>query len=140
MKVKLIDKKCMPTKGYVGDAGWDLYARLDEPIDLYPNGQAIIPCGIAIEIPKGYYGNIKTRSSTAQRGLHIAEGVIDPNYRGEIKITVHNISTKHITIKPYERLAQLVLTRYYEDYEIEIVDDLSNTERGEKGFGSTGKF
>lgn len=141
MRIKILDEKCMPTKGYISDAGWDLYARLEKEIVLKSLERVTIPAGIAVELKPNTYGNIKTRSSVAQKGLLIMEGVIDPNYRGEIKITLVNLNPYPVIIKPYERIAQLVVTRLDEDSTkgYKVVDVLSETERGDKGFGSSGR-
>lgn len=140
MKIKLIDKNCMLSKGYVNDAGWDLRAKISEPISLHSMCRATIPVGIAVELPEGTVGIVKGRSSIAKQGVLVMEGVIDQGYRGEIAVTVVNVGIEPVEIRPYDRLAQmLVLNLCKEGFDLEVVDKLEETSRGEKGFGSTGK-
>jgi len=140
MKIKLLDKFCMPTKGYIGDAGLDLRTRIDEPIFLHSMCRATIPVGIAVELPPGTVGIVKGRSSVAKQGILVMEGVIDEGYRGEIAVTVVNVGIEPIKITPYERIAQLLVLNINEEAKtLEVVDELSKSSRGEKGFGSTGK-
>lgn len=131
----------LPTYGSAEAAGADLYACLDETVSILPGETAWIPTGIALEVPKGYAGLIYARSSMgAKRGLAPANkvGVIDSDYRGEIRVVLLNHSKMSQSIENGERIAQFlitpVLTPVYEE-----VDTLSDTERGIGGFGSTGK-
>lgn len=139
MKIKLIDKNCMLSKGYVNDAGWDLKAKTSGFIKIYPMCRATIPVGVAVELPEGTVGIVKGRSSMAKRGILVMEGVIDQGYRGEIAVTVVNLGQDIVVIKPYDRIAQLlVLDLCEKGFDLEVVDKLEDSSRGEKGFGSTG--
>lgn len=138
MKIKLLDKNCMPYKKYQNDAGLDLRARIDGEIRFYPNMRMTIPTGVCIEIMPGLVGDIRPRSGLVKDlGLVAQYGTIDAGYTGEIGVTLINLSTQHVTIQPYERIAQLVIHPILIP-EIEIVDDLEESDRGDKGFGSTG--
>lgn len=144
LKIKKIrDNAIIPTIGSEKAAGIDLYACIDEPIVLMPNkrNQAIIPTGIACEFPKGYFGAIAVRSSVGIKrniGLMNQLGVIDEDYRGEIMLGVYNFGENYQVINPGERLAQMILLPYV-TYNIVETQTLTETERGEGGFGSTGK-
>lgn len=140
MKIVLLDKKCEPFKAHPQDAGFDLKARISETIYMHPNMRVTIPTGICIAVPKGYVGDIRPRSGIVKdRGLVAQYGTVDSGYTGEVKVTIINLSTKHQTIEPYERIAQLVVLPIA-TFELEYVDKLDETERGNNGFGSTGKF
>ena len=138
---KLRNNSIIPTRGDSKAAGIDLYACIDFPITVLPNKSVKIPSGIACEFPKGYFGLVLPRSSVgAKRHLSLANtaGVIDESYRGEIIMVFKNDGDKYQTIEPGERLAQMILLPYV-TYNIIETDILSETERGEGGFGSTGK-
>lgn len=141
LKLKKLDDS-VPTPAYAkpGDAGLDLYAAQDASID--PGCREIISTGIAIAIPEGYAGFVQPRSGLAAReGLTIVNtpGLIDSGYRGEIKVIALNTDLKNtIQIERGERIAQLVIQEV-PVVTIDVVDELDATERGEGGFGSTGK-
>lgn len=137
MKIKLLDPEMGPYKQYSEDAGWDLRAR--EACSIYPDDVVAIKTGVCVEIPTGYAGEIRPRSSITKRGLIIPLGTIDSQYRGEIEIIVLNPFSKRQIIERGERIAQLVITPCMLGT-LEIVDDLSPSTRGEAGFGSTGRF
>ncbi len=131
----------LPTYGSVEAAGADLYAFLEAPVEIGAGKTCFIPTGIALEVPKGCAGLIYARSGLAcKRGLAPANkvGVVDSDYRGEVKVALHNHGLTAQTVEPGERIAQFiitpVLTPAYEE-----VPALDNTERGAGGFGSTGK-
>ena len=131
----------IPTYGSAEAAGADLYACLEETVVIQPGEVFWVPTGIALEVPKGCAGLIYARSSLgAKRGLVPANkvGVVDSDYRGEVKVVLFNHSKEPQTLEPHERVAQLiitpVLTPAYEE-----VEELSDTSRGVGGFGSTGK-
>ena len=137
---KLNDKAVVPTYGSEYSAGADLYACIDGQITVPPHGTGIIPTGIAIELPMGLAGLIYARSGLAsKKGLAPANkvGVVDCDYRGEVKVALHNHSDIPQTVAAGERVAQLVITPYV-TAEFVTVDELSETVRGEGGFGSTG--
>ncbi len=138
---KLSANAILPTYGSNEAAGADLYACLDEAVEIQPGEVFWVPTGIALEVPKGCAGLIYARSSLGvKRGLAPANkvGVIDSDYRGEIRVVLLNHSNQVQTVAPGERIAQLiitpVLTPAYDE-----VEELSDTQRGEGGFGSTGK-
>lgn len=137
---KLDDRAVTPTYGSEYAAGADLYACLDEVVTVNPGGTEFIHTGIAIELPAYTVGLIYARSGLAcKKGLAPANkvGVIDADYRGEIMVAIHNHSEKPVDIEPGERVAQLVIAPYiYGEYE--ECEELSDTVRGEGGFGSTG--
>ena len=138
---KLRPNAILPTYGSAEAAGADLYACLDEAITVESGQTAWSPTGIAMEVPKGCAGLVYARSGMAcKRGLAPANkvGVIDSDYRGEITVVLHNHGSTAQTIESGERIAQMVitpvLTPAYEE-----VDDLTDTGRGQGGFGSTGQ-
>ena len=139
VKIKrLCDEASIPQYAHATDAGMDLVAtsyEYNEELHCHVYGT-----GIAVEIPEGYFGALFARSGIAsKRGLRPANcvGVIDSDYRGEIKVAIINDSTYVQKIEPQERIAQLVILPY-KSVELEQVDELDKTERGEGGFGSTG--
>ncbi len=130
----------LPTYGSEYAAGADLYACLDSEITINHGETYLVKTGIAMEIPVGYAGLIYARSGLAtKRGLAPANkvGVIDSDYRGEIMVSIYNQSSEPQKIEPGERIAQLVITPYITGIFNEV-SDLSDTTRGEGGFGSTG--
>lgn len=138
---KLNENAILPTYGSEYAAGADLYACLDEAITINPSETVMIHTGLAMEIPAGYAGLIYPRSGLAsKRGLAPANkvGVVDPDYRGEFMVALHNHSSMPQTVEPKERIAQLVITPYI-TADFELTDELSDTVRGEGGFGSTGR-
>jgi dUTP pyrophosphatase len=117
-------------------AGYDLYSTCD--LSINANERAIVETGIAIEMPEGVYGRVAPRSGLAVRsGISVGAGVIDRDYRGELKVVLFNQGSESFDVKKGDRIAQLVLERH-EMLEIEEVGLLEETHRGEGGFGSTG--
>lgn len=138
---KLRPGALLPTYGSVEAAGADLYACLEENVTIEPGCSAFIPTGIALEVPKGCAGLIYARSGMAcKRGLAPANkvGVIDSDYRGEVVVVLHNHGKQPQTVEAGERIAQLVITPVLTPGYVEA-DDLSDSDRGTGGFGSTGK-
>lgn len=138
---KLRENAVLPTFGSPEAAGADLYACLDAPVTIAPGHTAFVPTGLAMELPVGYVGLVYARSGLAcKRGLAPANkvGVIDSDYRGEFIVALHNHGTESQTVAPGERIAQLVVTPILMPEYVET-DSLSATQRGEGGFGSTGK-
>jgi len=130
----------LPTYGSAEAAGADLYACLEAPVEIAPGQTAFIPTGLAMEIPKGYAGLAYARSGLAcKRDLAPANkvGVIDSDYRGEFIIALHNHGSQTRIIEHGERIAQLVITPVFTPGFTEV-SELSETERGTGGFGSTG--
>lgn len=126
----------LPTKAHSTDAGWDLYADISIPITIPINGIGVIDTGIAVAIPKGYCAIFKDRSSYGVTGNHILAGVIDSGYRSMLKVVVYSIRGK--VINPGDKFAQMLIVPVPE-VEIEEVNSLDDTERGEGGFGSSGQ-
>ena len=138
---KLNEKAIIPTRGSKYAAGWDLYACVNELITIPAHSTVKIGTGLAIEIPHGYFGAIFARSGLATKeGLRPANctGVCDEDYRGEYVVALHNDTDEERIIEPNERIAQLVILPYL-PVEFKEVDELSDTDRGLGGFGSTGK-
>lgn len=131
----------LPTHATAGSAGLDLRAALEEPVTLEPLDRALIPTGLYFAIPAGYEVQIRPRSGLAMKhGITVLNtpGTIDSDYRGEIRVALINLSREPFTIEPGERICQMVLARYeqVEWAETELLDD---TDRGEGGFGHTGR-
>lgn len=138
---KLTETAKIPTRQHEGDAGYDLYADIQEPITINPHTTTMIHTGIAIEIPDGYFGAVFARSGLASKqSLRPANcvGVCDSRCRGEYMVAIHNDSSSAKFICPGDRIAQLVVMPYL-NVEFNEVDELSDTERGDNRFGSTGK-
>ena len=137
---KLKPNAAIPTYGSMNAAGADLYACVDSAV-VIPSGETVmVPTGLSMELPEGYAGLIYARSGLAsKKGLAPANkvGVIDSDYRGEVLVALHNHSSVDASIEPGERIAQLVITPYIMGVFTEA-DELSDTERGAGGFGSTG--
>ena len=138
---KLREDAIVPTYGSAEAAGADLYACMDETVVVAPGESVWINSGIAVELPVGYVGLIFARSSMGvKRGLAPANkvGVIDSDYRGELRVVLYNHSKAEQQVEPGERIAQLVITPIITPG-FTVVDELSDTSRADKGFGSTGK-
>lgn len=141
---KLNPNATIPSYGTDYAAGADLYACIDEPVSIGCGETKMIGTGIAMEIPTGYVGLVFARSGLAcKKGLAPANkvGVIDSDYRGEIKVALHNHNGfgEELTVEAGERIAQISIVPYLKA-EFDVVDNLEDTERGEGGFGSTGAF
>jgi dUTP pyrophosphatase len=143
MKVQVINKSKHPLPQYATEqsAGMDLRANLNEPITLKPLQRCLVPTGLYMALPKGFEAQVRPRSGLAiKKGISVLNtpGTIDADYRGEIKVILVNLSKEPFVINRGERIAQMVIARY-EKIEWEQVCELSDSERGEGGFGSTGK-
>lgn len=143
MKVRIVNKSTLELPAYSTplSAGMDLRADIDEPITLGSLEKAMVPTGLHIELPDGYEAQVRPRSGlAAKHGITVlnSPGTIDVDYRGEIKVILVNLSKEPFIINRGERIAQMVIARY-EKIEWEQVCELSDSERGEGGFGSTGK-
>lgn len=133
--------KFVPEYKTEGAAGMDLCAAISEPIILKPLERKLIPTGLKIELEHGYEAQIRPRSGLSiKHGISLINcvGTIDEDYRGEVCVGLVNISNEEYTIQPDERIAQMVIAKV-EQANIEVVTELSETQRGEGGFGSTGK-
>ena len=139
--VKLNHNAVAPSRGSLYAAGYDLSAAIDQNVMIAPHQTIKIPTGLAMELPENTFGAIYARSGIATReGLAPANkvGVIDCDYRGEIIVSLHNHSDEYRIIEPGQRIAQLVIQPYI-DAEYYEGEDLSTTDRGAGGFGSSGK-
>ena len=131
----------LPAYATVSSAGLDLKAVLDQPISLQPLERKIIGTGLKIALPEGYEAQVRPRSGlAAKHGITVlnAPGTIDADYRGEIGVILVNLSNEAVEINPGERIAQLVVAQYTQ-VDWQLVTSLDTTDRGEGGFGSTGK-
>ena len=131
----------LPKYETFGAAGMDVRANIKEPIVLGSLDRVLIPLGLRLEIPEGYEVQVRPRSGLALKhgiGMVNSIGTIDSDYRGEIGAIIVNLSKEPYTIQPQERIGQLVLNKV-EQIEWEVVEKLSESERGSGGFGSTGK-
>lgn len=127
----------VPTKGSKMAAGYDLYST--STTNVYPHSRAIIQTGLKIQIPKGYYGRIAPRSGLARDyGIHVGAGVIDADYRGPLTVLLFNHSNARFKVNEGDRVAQIIFEKYF-DYEFVSAEHLDDSERGEDGFGSTGR-
>ena len=139
----------LPTKAYEGDAGWDLYSCEDVHVTMHFQSKSDlleVHTGVAVAIPEGYYGQIMCRSGLGRKGWRVHPGVIDAGYRGEITIFIQNHRmTQHnmhegqkLDIKKGDKIAQMLILPV-PHFELEVVEDLPESQRGEKGFGSSGR-
>lgn len=144
MKIELLDNglnKGMFVPATTGAAGIDLRAILDNPITIFPDQHIFVPTGIKVAIPENWVGLISPRSGLGTKGLVLGNmtGVIDSDYRGEIMVCLWNRHPeKKFEVQPYDRIAQMYVVPHYSYSNLDFVDHLDTTERGEGGFGSTG--
>lgn len=144
IRIKLLKENAkLPTKGSDQAAGFDLYACGDDYFEatIYPHETFKVGTGIAMSIPDGYFGALYARSGLAtKQGLRPANcvGIIDSDYRGEIAVALHNDSNDPQTYRNGDRIAQLVIQKYL-PVEWNVVENLDETDRGDGGFGHTGK-
>lgn len=144
IKVKVINKGHQPLPAYATpqSAGLDLRANIAEPITLRPLERRLIPTGLHIALPAGYEAQVRPRSGLAlKHGITVLNtpGTIDADYRGEIGVVLVNLSQDEFVVNDGERIAQMVIARH-ETVDFELVDVLDETERGEGGYGHTGKL
>lgn len=143
IKVKKLNEFAkLPTRGSEYAAGYDLYAATDQILDIAPHSTIKVGTGISFELPEGTFAAIYARSGIAtKRGLRPANcvGVIDSDYRGPIIVALHNDTDEMQSIEPGERIAQMILLPYIE-MKFNEVNELSDTSRGDSGFGASGKF
>jgi dUTP pyrophosphatase len=142
MKINIVNQSRFPLPEYatVHSAGLDLRANLEYSFVLKPLERTMVPTGLFIELPEGYEAQVRPRSGlAAKHGISIVNtpGTIDPDYRGEIKVILVNLSDVPFTLEPGERIAQMVIARF-EHISWNEVETLSETERGAGGFGHTG--
>ena len=143
IKIKKLNNLAkMPSRGSSEAAGYDLYAATDQIIDIAPHSTVKVGTGLSFELPEGTFAAIFARSGIAtKRGLRPANcvGVIDSDYRGPVIVALHNDTEESQFIEPGERIAQMILLPYIE-MKFNEVDELSDTSRGDSGFGASGKF
>lgn len=132
---KLSDEVFVPLRKSSGAAGYDLIAPKG---GVLSKGLSIVGIGVKIALPLGHYGRIACRSSLAAKNLSVEAGVIDNDYRGEIKVLLRNHSDEPYHYKRGERIAQLIVTPYAQA-QVVVIDELNNTARGQGAFGSTGR-
>lgn len=140
MNIKLLPGATPPLRATEGAAGYDLHANLDGPITLYLNHPTKVPLGVCVEIPSGFVGILAPRSGLGtknQIGLANTIGVIDSDYRGELIATLVNRGGQPYEVNPKDRIVQLLLIPVVTP-ELTVVEELSETVRGENGHGSTG--
>lgn len=142
MTIKIINKSshALPHYETIASAGMDLRAHLEDAVVLEPMGRTIIKTGLFIELPIGYEAQVRPRSGlAAKKGITVlnAPGTVDADYRGEIGVILVNLSKEPFTIENGERIAQLVIAQHARAEWVEV-EELSNTDRGAGGFGSTG--
>lgn len=143
MKVKIVNRSAWPAPAYatIQSAGMDLKANIEEPVTITPLQRVMVPTGLSIALPEGTEAQIRPRSGlAAKHGVTVlnSPGTIDADYRGEIKVILVNLSDTPFIVNPGERIAQMVIARY-EHVEWDEVETLDGTDRGEGGFGSTGR-
>lgn len=143
MKIKIVNRShhALPQYATALSAGLDLRANLEEGITLQPMERRLVPTGLSIALPEGYEAQVRPRSGLAlKHGITLLNtpGTIDADYRGEIGVIMVNLSDSPFNIADGDRIAQLVIARY-EQAEWEAVEALDSTERGDGGFGHTGK-
>ncbi len=143
MKIKIVNHSThpLPEYGTAAAAGLDLRANIETPITLNPLERTIVKTGLFIELPVGYEAQVRPRSGLAfKNGITVlnSPGTIDADYRGEIGVILVNLSNEAFVIENGERIAQLVIAKH-EQAEWQLVEELTTTERGAGGFGSTGK-
>lgn len=142
MKVKIINKSrhALPSYATALSAGMDLRANIEAPITLQPLERRLVPTGIYIALPPGYEAQVRPRSGMATKhGITVinSPGTVDADYRGELRVSLVNLSNTAFTIDDGERIAQMIVARH-ETVEWEETDSLDETERGAGGWGSTG--
>ncbi|MDR0419752.1 MAG: dUTP diphosphatase [Prevotellaceae bacterium] len=142
MEIKVVNKSAfeLPAYATILSAGLDMKANIEKEIVIKPLERVLVPTGIFIELPDGYEAQIRPRSGLASKfGITVsnAPGTIDPDYRGEVKISIVNISEDDFVLKSGERVAQMVIAKF-ERITWKEVNELSETERGDGGFGHTG--
>lgn len=138
MKIKLDTGARMPTYAHDDDAGMDLCCKENELFIIPPRSSVIIDTGVHIAIPQGYYGDIRAKSGMLCKCDILSTGTIDSGYTGSIKVKLMNFGDKEFIVGNGEKISQLVITPYIKA-DFEIVNKLDETERGEHGFGSTGR-
>ena len=129
------EEATIPTQATEGDAGYDLYSL--EEVTLAPMARAVVKTGISIAIPMGFYGRVAPRSGLAvKKGLDVLAGVVDAGYRGDVGVVLIILSSENITLEKQSKVAQLIFEKCHDVDWVET-DDLSESERGDGGYGSS---
>lgn len=137
MFVELLDRGCMPIKKHVGDAGYDCFLSLDEPLTLRAHETKTVPLGFKIMIGSGYGGIIKCRSNIFKKGINI-DGLVDSGYRGEVHVMIQNTTNETFIFEPYDRICQIIIAKLDTTKLIQVQEIPNDTTRGAGKFGSTG--
>lgn len=139
MKIPVVlDKGAyLPVRAHAWDAGMDLRTPVDVPIS--PHSSVVVDTGVHMAIPEGYYGRIASKSGLNVKQCIVSEGVIDSHYTGSIRVKLYNHSSLFKHLKPGDKITQIIITPCVCDTELERVDALDDTDRGDAGFGSTGR-
>jgi len=138
LKVKRIHKDAkLPLYQHQGDAGLDLFSSID--CILAPGEVKPVPSGIKVAVPEGYVGLVWDKSGVSLKGIHRLAGVIDSGYRGEVRVVLVNLGKESLVIKKGMKIAQLLIQSVAQVKVVEV-EELEETSRGDKGFGSTGKY
>ena len=136
MKIKILNNAKCPKRQREGDCGWDLY--LNDDVYMPPHEVTIVDTNICLEIPKGYVGQLAIRSSIAKTGLILQNPLIDSNYRGQFRCIFYNATENAMAFQKGDRICSLYCFPYLQE-ELEVVDELSETNRGDAWNGSSGK-
>lgn len=137
MKIKLDDGALLPQRAHAEDAGLDLFTR--EKFRLWPNQSACIDTGVHVQLPAGTFGKIESKSGlNVKHGIVSCGGVIDENYTGSIVVKIYNLGDKAYDFKAGDKVAQMIIQPYWAP-DMQVVDKLDETDRGDAGFGSTGR-
>lgn len=137
LSFKRLDQRAtLPTRGSLSSAGLDLYSI--EAVTIEPRQRALVNTGLAVAIPEGYYGRVAPRSGLAvKQGLDVLAGVIDADYRGELRCALYNTGDEPIELPAQSKICQLIIEKIITPTPV-WADEISETDRGEGGFGSTG--
>lgn len=133
---KFVEEACVPVKAHADDAGYDLASV--EDVVIPPGEWKLVSTGLGFTVPKGTYGRVAPRSGVSTKGISINAGVIDRAYTGIVKCLMVNHGELPYEVKKGDRICQLILEKIVCDCEVELVDELHATDRGSRGFGSSG--
>jgi dUTP pyrophosphatase len=137
-KLKVLENGKAPVKAHSGDAGFDVFVK--EQTFVLKNSVTKVPLGFAVEIPENYMLEITDKSGIASKGLFTVGGIVDSTYRGEVHCVIINSTNEDVIFEKHQKVAQMIIFPCYTRTEYEIVSELSETNRGSGGFGSTGNF
>lgn len=137
MKIKLDKNAYMPVRAHKMDAGLDIFSPSN--FTIRAKGSATVDSGVHVAIPRGYVGFLKSKSGLNVKHGIVSEGVIDAGYTGSIIVKMHNLSDETYYVSQGDKITQLVILPLSPMFDLELVDELDETERGDRGFGSSGK-